>query len=361
MSRAAAQQECIGAAANACYFLPSVKSPIVVIIGTGNLALGLAYYLKQAGYAPRLLSRDGALEMAGFRLSGMPGEAKPWVVDLPAARPEEIRAARVALVAVKSYQLRQALAQHLPALGKGTVVIPVGNGAVDREIQAAAGPFSDLILRLGITTIAVSDDGQGKLRLRNPEARVEWGPLDPPAEATPAEQELVANAGTLFHWNAEILIAFRKKWLFNTVINSLCGVMRLRKNGWLLRHRQALMRAFSEAFALAEEHWGEWPAKVTAEALFAQLLALLEATFENENSMAKDVRLKRPTETGQLAGLAQQHEGFPFLRDLDARLRGELVGSPFFSDEELEGLEMEEELEQETGTGSDPEGEPGAN
>lgn len=302
---------------------PVSSSPqTIVVIGSGSLAVGLSYYLKSVGFAPRILSRDGAIDMVGYRLKTPEGG---WTVDLPAAGAIEIGQADVAFVCVKSYQLKQALSQHLSRLKDGCAVIPVGNGAIDDDLKSAAAEFPKLAWRLGTTTIAVSEEEPGKLALKNPNPRLFWGPFfGQAAEPNETEKALIQSKPNLFIWTNDVQLAYRKKWLFNTVLNSLCGALNLKENGEALDHRQALMRAFAEAYSLAETHWEPWPEGISAQKLFAELLTLINSTYENENSMRKDLRMKRPTETAVLAGVARKYDEFPFLSELDGVIRGEI-------------------------------------
>jgi len=296
----------------------------VVIIGNGSLGTGLSYYVKKAGFEPRFLSRDGAIEMLGFKLRA-PEETVP--VHVPAGTKAEIGSADLCFVTVKAYQFRLALHQHAPLLKKGAVVIPIGNGAIDRELSEIATTFPDLHWRLGMTTLAVTDEDKGRLALKNPDPKVLFGPRGETEGQAPsaAENKLTQALPKVFRWTDDIAIPYRKKWLFNTVLNSLCGVLKLGENGLVLKHQHALMRAFAEAYALAEEHWAPWPESEAAEDLFGDFLQLVESTADNENSMARDVRLKRATETAYLAGVARNYDGYPFLLELDGRLRGEIL------------------------------------
>ena len=63
---------------------------------------------------------------------------------------------------------------------------------------------------------------------------------------------------------------------------------------------------------------GDWP--LAREDLYAAMLQLIEATASNENSMARDVRLGRPTESSFLAGLAQDQRAYPLLTSLHAEI-----------------------------------------
>ena len=76
------------------------------------------------------------------------------------------------------------------------------------------------------------------------------------------------------------------------------------------------------AHALAGELWPEW--KPAAPELWQNLLRLIAATADNENSMAADVRLGRRNEAAVLSGLvnkARDPQRYPLLLAYDQKLR----------------------------------------
>jgi ketopantoate reductase len=157
--------------------------------------------------------------------------------------------------------------------------------------------------------------GEAKGRLyavRSRGGEIGFGPLsDDDVGRTPAE-DLVSGRGP-FKWHTQAAWATRRKWLYNTVINSLTAAKRMARNGDLLADLPTLAAVFDEAFKLGESRWQRWP--LPRAELYAGLVALIEATADNENSMARDVRLGRRTETEYLAGLAPA-SGYPMLNSL---------------------------------------------
>lgn len=102
------------------------------------------------------------------------------------------------------------------------------------------------------------------------------------------------------------------------MINTLCVVGRLPRNGALLKDLPTLTRTFDEAYALGESLWGPWAED--RKTLEQGVLSLIRNRSAHENSMARDVRLGRKTESLFLAGLATDPKRFPLLTALHARV-----------------------------------------
>jgi ketopantoate reductase len=225
-------------------------------------------------------------------------------------------------VAVKAYDLG-------PALGAAALapvaapVVAVGNGSVEDIVRAHAERQPERDFRLGTATIGISllaGGAQSKsYGVRSTAGVVAFGPfLGPRREATSCEASLT-HGDPIFHWEPAALHAHRRKWLYNTVINSLCAAHQLPRNGELLRRRPELDDVFAEAHALGRARWGEWAE--SREALYGGLIQLIGHTSQNENSMARDVRVGLPTESDYLAGLAAGDPAYPRLNGLHACIK----------------------------------------
>ena len=104
------------------------------------------------------------------------------------------------------------------------------------------------------------------------------------------------------------------------MINTLAAARRLPCNGDILADLPMLTAVFTEAWELGKTLWGSWPMK--KDETYQALLRLIDATAKNENSMARDVRLGRRTESDYLAGLAKDTRCFPLLTSLHRQLKG---------------------------------------
>jgi ketopantoate reductase len=296
----------------------------ILVIGPGGLGAALGAALVQRGHGVGFVGRSGPARYA-FALdhggqAGLVGTGGPY--DFPA--PDAAFRAEVALVfvAVKAYDLGQAL--EAAALAPVTApVVAVGNGSVEHIVRAHAERQPQRDFRLGAATIGVSVLGQASplpsYGLRSTAGVVAFGPfLGPRPEATGCEAALT-RGDPIFHWERAALYAHRRKWLYNTVINSLCAAHQLPRNGELLGRRPELDEVFAEAYAFGRARWSEWAE--SREALYDGLLRLIGHTSQNENSMARDLRLGRPTESDYLAGLAAGDPAYPRLARLHERIK----------------------------------------
>lgn len=241
--------------------------------------------------------------------------------DFPEPNERDIQEASIVFVAVKAFDLRTALLQHLPQIPETAPIIPVGNGDIQGELAETNAQFPHHRLRLGITTLAVTRLREDTFELKNLSAFTEWGPLFPREEgAKEVERHLCEERPADFRWVRDPLPSFRRKWLFNTTLNTFVAAHNLRRNAEVLTKERELAQVFSEAYRLGEQRWGKWPQSNVE--LFRILVQLARNTAHNENSMAADRRLGRRTESDYLAGLARQYEGYPLLKALHSKLAG---------------------------------------
>ncbi len=281
----------------------------IIIIGPGALGVGIGYHCQAAGFNFCFLGRHGIV--GNFSMEVKEGGGNQNSSSLQASA--SLGNSSLAFVAVKSYAFIAAIEQHLPLLPEGIVVIPVANGYLEPDIMWARERFPKNIWRMGFTTLAVTAKEAGVFHLLNPGGKVVWGPVDPlGGDLTPAEEALIVASKEVFSWNKDARYWVRKKWLFNTALNSLVGAYRLQKNGDAFDREQELQSLFDEAYDLGERQWGQW--RDSKDLLYADLKELIEATSENENSMVRDLRQCRQTENKFLAGIALGFEGYPNLK-----------------------------------------------
>ena len=320
----------------------TVGGGAVAVVGPGALGLIVAAKLRLAGLEVGVVGQQPGQGQAAY-LSLDPAATALHLEEFPAA---DLGRVAIIFLAVKAFDLAPALTMVAAQAAGGASVIPIGNGAVEGMILAAAAAHQDLHWRLGVATLGISALAPGReargqpvpsYALRSTTGSVVFGP-GPSAAAAPAaadqlptvaEQHLLSrvaaaaasstsSAAPWLRWEEHALAAARRKWLFNTVINSLTADLGLARNGDLLAHRSQLEAVFAEAYALGGERFGLW--SETRAELLSQLLALVAAAAANENSMARDFRLGRPTESAFLAGLAGGDRRFPLLCALHERL-----------------------------------------
>lgn len=266
--------------------------------------------LLKCGHRPTYLGRSGPVAMQA-RIDLKDGRGEQEVATPPGVG---TAGAVAVFVTVKAFDLAAALAQ-VTQLPTGIPVITVVNGAIEGVVQLAAAQDPQRLYRLGVCTIGVSAVDAGRYEVRSRTGEIVFGPALIGSEATAVEAELTRQRP--FKWQSHVVWSLRRKWLYNTVINSLTAVRRLATNGELLGDMPSLIAVFDEAYRLGQSLWGVWP--LSRAELYASLLALVEATANNENSMARDVRLKRRTESEFLAGLATL-PSYPLLHQLHRTL-----------------------------------------
>lgn len=289
----------------------------IAIIGPGAVGVMLGAELLKLGHRPTYIGRHGPVAVdARIDLRDLKGQTDQRRVATKEG--EGLATAAAVFVTVKAFDLAAALAQvrHVPVK---IPVITVVNGAIEGVVSQAAGRDPQRVYRLGICTIGISALGDARFEVRSNGGEVGFGPSDGTSDAPmPIEHELTAHRP--FKWHTQAVWAVRRKWLYNTVINSLTAARHMATNGALLGDMPTLVAAFDEAYRLGQSLWGAWP--LARAELYAGLVALVEATAGNENSMARDVRLGRPTESAFLAGMATL-PAFPILHKLHRTLVGE--------------------------------------
>lgn len=289
----------------------------VLIVGPGALGAMLGAKLARLGIDTRYLGRQG-LVAARFAV-----EDGGDVCDVVALAPDRswLAAVDLVFVAVKAFDLAEALDQALDLTPARAVVLPVTNGEVEGLVRAASARHPERVLRRGFCTIGVTASKAGRFAVRSVGGDISFGPLSRGEVMTTAEAALTAPP-SVFVWHANIEKLQRRKWIYNVVINSMTAASGLKRNGDLLHDLPSVTAVFHEACDLATALWGALPQE-RAE-LFAGMIQLIERTGDNENSMARDVRLGRRTESGYLAGIATDARRYPRLCALHAKIGGGL-------------------------------------
>jgi ketopantoate reductase len=286
-----------------------------LIVGPGSLGVGLGFRLSLLGFEVRFLGKNGPTEVDALVRDA---DCAPVPFSAPGANVANNVGA--IFLTVKAYQLADALEQHQSQFPVGVPLISLGNGAVEEILVRHANRHRSNPVRLGISTLAVSRLGSNSFEIRGSSSRIHWGPLSPLLDPPQiSETSLLEGDRSFFFWHEDPKPLYRKKWLFNSVINSLVATSNFRANGDLLADRLKLQQVFAEAYLLGTTHWGPWDEP--AEMVYQELLELIERTQNNDNSMALDTRLGRLTETDYLAGLSEGYGGFPLLKSLHRQLK----------------------------------------
>jgi 2-dehydropantoate 2-reductase len=195
-------------------------------VGAGATGGYFGGRLASAGKDVTFLVRPGrqaVLQQRGLRIKSPDGET--------VVRPRTVTADAVAgpydlvVLAVKSYALEQALLDMAPAVGPGTVVVPLLNGM--RHIDELEGAFGPERAWGGVCMVQATLDGDGDVVQLTGMHRIGYGPLDGQAdERLPRVTE--ALSGPEFDSNPSLSIVqdMWEKWVFLAALGAATTLMR---------------------------------------------------------------------------------------------------------------------------------------
>lgn len=213
-------------------------------------------------------------------------------------------------VCVKAYDVKEALRALDQAGFVHVPTVVLSNGYYEGDIEAFLGRDT---LILGATNIA------SKVRGSTVQRTDEYGKVYIPVgdgKIPSSISDLLVKYPDLF---ARVDANIRKrKWIVNSTLNTLCGALKLERNGDALEHLSHLERLFSEAFALADKLMPGQP--LHKKETYDWLLETIHSTADNQNSMYSDVVSKRRPEIEYLSGLASKE--YPILFEYTRRIQG---------------------------------------
>ena len=167
--------------------------------------------------------RAAALAERGLRIAGPDGEI--------AVEPHMITAGQidrpydVVVVAIKSYALEQAMLDMAPAVGPGTVVVPLLNGM--RHIDELVGAFGEEHVYGGVCMIHATLDNAGDVMQLTGLHRLGFGPLDGDDDGQlKAVTEALSGAGFDSKPSATIVQDMWEKWVFLAGLGAATTLMR---------------------------------------------------------------------------------------------------------------------------------------
>lgn len=279
-----------------------------VIIGAGALGKGLAYGLRKAGLGPVVLhGRQGPVRESFTVLD------QNVLHDVLLSDSLTIDMAQY-FFTTKAYDLSSALRDWLPRISLGSRIVILCNGYIEPLLTDIRVDFPQHILSKGIVTRGAKFLATGVLELSE-QGHISWGDS---GTINDFERALFILRPE-FRWDTEACRSRRDKWYCNTVLNTLSGAYRLPFNGAALDHPEYPILA-EEVYRLGRMLWPDWSTEGERLRLKTLMSNLIQATRSNENSMAADVRLKRPTEIAVLSGIAKSIPGhevkFPLLTKL---------------------------------------------
>ena len=287
----------------------------ILVVGKGAIGVAVASRLKLLGYEPVFVGRKGPIDVhVHFK-----GWGQSFWLDVKKLSDTDLASVKGCFIAVKAFDLEGAARRFIPYLSAGTPVITLSNGATQGIAESLQSQFPNHLLRLGFCTAGVSFVNVNHYELRSRSGGVFWGPLKNSLSVTEFERELSSiKYDKFFNYVKPIFTAHRIKWLFNTVLNSICAVKEYSRNGMLLEDIEYLRLVFDQAFELGSDLWGPWSDDKLK--LFDDMISLITSTKDNENSMYRDIKMKQKTETKYLAGLAPSRDKYSELLKLHYKI-----------------------------------------
>jgi 2-dehydropantoate 2-reductase len=194
----------------------------ILIIGAGAVGGYFGGRLAQAGRDVTFLIRPKRAEQIqaqGLRI------LSPYHGDFT-VRPKTIAAAQIMspydiiFLSVKSYSLAAAIDDFAPAVGPGTVIIPVLNGMHHMDVLTKR--FGENAVLGGVCYVATEIDSQGRVIQLADFQRVNYGELD--GTRTPrieAVQQSFQGAGFDTAISANILLDMWQKWVFLASVGAI--------------------------------------------------------------------------------------------------------------------------------------------
>ena len=221
----------------------------------------------------------------------------------------------IVAIHVKAYDLERALSTHQHWMLSQSVVMVSCNGYVDTILSDFKLARPDISLCRAVNFVGVRPLAANEYVVsgRHPESFMvdaRTAPKDPRlANFLPT---LISNP--VFTQNRAIMQLTQKKWLFNTTLNTFCARFNLDSNGLVLEKEEQLRALFAESFSLGQRLYPNFVFTDEAKA-YQEMKVLIAKVCHNQNSMVADRRANRRTESDFLAGMAQEFDGFPLLRE----------------------------------------------
>jgi len=273
----------------------------IVIVGPGAMGCLLAHYLSKSKEELCILDKDGEraqkINQAGISVEGVSGRNQVKVKATTDAN--EIGAADLILICVKSYDTKEAVIKAKPLVGENTSVLTLQNGIGNIEIISEILGADKVIG--GITNEGATLLDTAKIRHAGHGETV-IGRID---GTIPVQmryiREVFNRVGLETRISRDIKGLLWSKLIINVGINALTAITRI-NNGRLVEFegtRKILREAVTEAVKVAKRK----RIKLIYDDPLAKVEAVCEATAGNVSSMLQDVLRKKRTEIDFINGV----------------------------------------------------------
>jgi 2-dehydropantoate 2-reductase len=266
----------------------------ITIVGPGAMGCLLAAFLSKSKEEIWLLDKNPErakkIKEQGIKVEGVSGN---WQVKVNISiEAQEISTQDLIIIAVKSYDTKDAVKNIKPMLGESTLVLSLQNGLGNTEIiSELTGQERTLggITNQGATLLdtgCVRHAGRGETVLGRMDGKIS-------AELR-SIREVLNKAGLEARISKDIKAILWSKLIINVAINALTAITRL-NNGRLIEFeasRKILEEAVNEAVKVAKKK----RIKLIYDDPLSKAEAVCEATAGNVSSMLQDVLKQRRTE-----------------------------------------------------------------
>jgi 2-dehydropantoate 2-reductase len=263
----------------------------ITIIGGGAVGSAVSVLCHLGGFdKTELIGRSTTSIVVNYHQSQYSVESKTSAANSP----------EIVFVATKAFDVEAACDNLVPTLKSSCVIVLLANGMLDEVECKLTQKYSHHIWRRGLVSMGVKEASTGHFEIIG-EPKIMWGLSPSLIPLTTTEENIFSTLGSYgFQSSGDVGYAVQKKWLINTSLNSLCGYHRLASNGEALLYENELRQLFFEAYDLAAALFQTWPED--CKKMYGDFLRFLQDVAGNENSMARDVRLGKRTESDFLAG-----------------------------------------------------------
>jgi len=277
----------------------------IAVVGAGAMGCLLAALLAKAKQEVWILDKNKEraekINQQGIIVEGISGD---WQIKLNVtSEAAEIDKAELIIIAVKSYNTKEAITRIKPAIADETKVVTLQNGIGNIEIISEVAGSEKVIG--GVTSIGATLIDVGRVRHAGHGDTV-IGRIDGkiPVEIR-AIREIFNKIGLDARISRDIKAMLWSKLIINVGINALTAITHL-NNGRLLEFpgtRRILTDAVTEAIRVAKRK----RIKLIYDDPLAKVEAVCEATSGNISSMLQDVLRKKRTEIDFINGVIVRH------------------------------------------------------
>jgi len=277
----------------------------IAIVGAGGVGGTLAVRLCSAGHEVWLSARGehaAAIREHGLQLQGHDGLARtaPGAIQLVGLGSAPAAPADLLVMAVKAFDLEEAIDGARSLLSPGTAVLPLQNGIDAAERLRARAPGARVLG--GSARVVASLEAPGVVRAATPLSLV-LGALDPGDEAAAARAaEALAAPGVKVTLSSDIRLQLWTKFLFICGVAGMTSVCRAPIGPVLAARESAdmLEAIMREVEAVARARGVSLPPDVTVE----QLAFCRKMDPGAQSSMLGDLQRGKRLELDHLNGAA---------------------------------------------------------